>query len=558
MIFLTRWCITCAIFLPVVTPVIAQPRIFFSDLESGPKSGGEKNSGAFVTLYGKRFGATRGQSSITVGGGPVAAYPLWTDTKIVLQLGAAAATGDIVVTTLSGRSNTTPFAVRPGQIYFVSTTGNDRDNGSFASPWRTVLKARDTMLPGDITYAMDGVGQVTDDGQSWAAAFTLRPDRCGGESPRALIAYPGATVTIGSLTGPPHAIRGVDPSASGGACSGSWVFAGLILRGQTSINLWGPSKNWRVVGNDMSCPEGDGPTACAATALASDIKFLGNRVHNVGRAGASALYQGVYFGTDSNNVELGWNTISEVRGCRGVQVYSHPLGSVAPDSGRNQFGFSIHDNLIHDTQCDGIVLYTVDPSKGKVEIYNNIIYNAGTGNTPERTGNWSCIMIVGTTNYGDPGGGTVELFNNTVYNCGINPNPPYGRSVTAIGYAGSNPKLYVRLLDNIVYQPPGVPYLTVLGLASGVRGSHNLFFGNGAVPSNSTLTSSLNTDPQFVNLGQYDFHLTVNSPARHFGIETSATADYDGLRRGGDAGFDLGALQFTDRHSENMRPPRGR
>ena len=70
-----------------------QPQIFFSDLESGPNTGGQNGNGAFVTIWGKGFGATQNTSTITVGGGTVAAYPIWSDGKITFQLGAGAATG---------------------------------------------------------------------------------------------------------------------------------------------------------------------------------------------------------------------------------------------------------------------------------------------------------------------------------------------------------------------------------------------------------------------------------------------------------------------------------
>ena len=73
------------------------PRIFFSDLESGPNIGGQKNHGVWVTIWGKGFGAERGASTVTIGGGAAAEYPIWTDTKITFQLGPAAKTGDIVV-----------------------------------------------------------------------------------------------------------------------------------------------------------------------------------------------------------------------------------------------------------------------------------------------------------------------------------------------------------------------------------------------------------------------------------------------------------------------------
>jgi hypothetical protein len=533
----------CALLL-AVPALSAQPRLFYSDLESGPNSGGENNGGAFVTIYGGSFGATRGRSFVTIGSGRASAYSIWTDTRITFQLGNAAATGSIVVNTPAGASAGIPFRVRTGNLYFVASNGSDGSSGRFGSPWRTLLKARDSMAPGDITYAMDGVRQVADDGQGWSAAFTLRADRCGGPLPRALIAYPGATVTIGDPGGPNNAIRGVDSSAAGGACAGSWVFAGLTIRGPAAFNLWGPSTGWRIVGNDISCPTGNGASGCIATARSSHLRLLGNRIHDAGKSGASALYQGVYIGTDSNNVELGWNTIAGVRGCRGVQVYSHPLGSFAPDSGGNLYGLSLHDNVIHDTQCDGIVLYTVDPSRGKVEVYNNVIYNAGLGNTPERTGNWSCINVVGGTNYGPAGGGTVDVFNNTLYNCGANASPPYAGSVNAIEYGGRNPALAIRLRNNIIYQR-GVAYVTNFGSRGAIQGSNNLFFGAGPAPSGTSLAQSLNADPQFVNAAEADFHLLTGSPARRAGVDTGLNADLEGTPRRKDSGFDLGAFQYS-------------
>src|SRR6266700_3984380 len=75
----------------------APPRIFYSDLESGPITGGQNNKGAWVTIWGKSFGATQGTSTVTVGGGSADNYPLWSDTKIAFQLGANAKTGNIVV-----------------------------------------------------------------------------------------------------------------------------------------------------------------------------------------------------------------------------------------------------------------------------------------------------------------------------------------------------------------------------------------------------------------------------------------------------------------------------
>src|SRR5580700_318276 len=408
----------------------ASPVVLFTDLASGPKSGGQNNAGAFVTIYGRNFGAARGSSTVTIGGGRAGAYPLWSDTKIAMQLGAAATTGNIVVTTPAGASNGAPFTVRSGNIYFVSNNGSDSHGGKYIAPWKTLMHARDTMRPGDITYVMNGVAQTTDDGSGWEASLLLSS---GGTAaaPMAFVVYPQATATIGSTTGPPSGVRTAPRS---GSYPNYWVFAGFTLRGHSAaMAMWG-STGWRIVANDMSCPTGTGSGACLDTVESSSLAIYGNNVHDTGAADASALYHGLYFGTDSNHLDIGWNTIANVHGCRGIQIHSTPQ-SGEPASGQNQYDIQIHDNTVHDTQCDGIIVDTIDPSKGPVSIYNNVVYNAGQGpNNPEKSGGWSCIYVPGSTERGAQGSGVVEIYNNTLYACGTFPDPPYGSANAGIVY----------------------------------------------------------------------------------------------------------------------------
>jgi len=106
----------------------AAPRLFLTDLQSGPSAGGEGNLGAFVTIWGEGFGAARGDSTVTVGGREVARYVTWGEDNavargldmIVVHLGPAVASGDIVVTAAGEASNPLPFTVRPGSLFFVS------------------------------------------------------------------------------------------------------------------------------------------------------------------------------------------------------------------------------------------------------------------------------------------------------------------------------------------------------------------------------------------------------------------------------------------------------
>ena len=551
--------VACAALLGVAAAAWgASPRVFFTDLTSGPKSGGQSNAGAFVTIYGRNFGATRGTSSVTIGGGPAASYHLWTDTKIAIQLGAKAVTGNIVVTTPAGASNGALFTVRAGNIYFVATNGSDSSSGKYSSPWRTLMHARDTMRPGDIAYAMNGVAQTADDGSGWQTSLLLRS---GGTAaaPMAFVVYPQATATIGSNTGPPSGVRS---APQGESYPNYWVFAGFTLRGQTSaMALWG-SAGWRIIANDMSCPNGTEATACMGTVESSSMAFYGNNVHDTGVATASALYHGVYFGTDSNHLDIGWNTIANVHGCRGIQIHSTPQ-SGEPNSGQNQYDIAIHDNTIHDTQCDGIIVDTVDPSRGPVSIYNNVVYDAGEGPAnPENTGGWNCINIPGGTENGPNGSGTVEIFNNTLFACGTFANPPYPSDNNGIAENGDEPEgapaIYVHNRNNLIYSvatalyPAGVPYFVAWNPVTGelcantdicpwLYGTNNLLYGAGAPVADLTeIVGSVNRDPLVVSTSLPDLHLTSGSPAGQagasigditvFGIDNTGR-DHDGLPR---------------------------
>ncbi|HLH37703.1 MAG TPA: IPT/TIG domain-containing protein [Bryobacteraceae bacterium] len=499
-----------------------QPRIFFTDLESGPKTGGENNQGAFVTIHGSGFGDGDERARVTIGGGVAASYRIWTASKIVIQLGAAAATGDILVTTAAGTSNPAPFTVRGGNIYFVARNGKDSNRGTFTSPWRTILKAKNSIKAGDIAYVEDGVNQTSDDGEGWSSCLTIGGTGGAPGLPAALVAYPGATAIIGATGACPSAIR------TKGYGESHWVLAGFVLRGGGAGLAIAQGDDWRVIANDISCPDGDGASGCVETSQSSNWKFLGNRIHDAGKPNASALYHGVYFSTDSNHLDVGWNIIENVHGCRGLQIHSSPLqgGGASDPTGRNQFDLKIHDNIIHDTQCDGIVLATVDPSRGAIEIYNNLIYNAGKGpDNPEHSGSWSCICLPG---WGDASAkGAIDVHDNTLYNCGGFANPPYRNARAAVLNGGGNPNLAIRLRNNIIVSRGGVPYVIAYeasgrmcadrGDCKGVTGARNLFFGNGGAPAIPGLTQSISRDPLFIDPAKGDFHLRPNSPARDLG-----------------------------------------
>jgi len=519
------------------------PVIFFSDLTSGPSDHGESVggfSGAYVTLYGNFFGSSQGSSTVTLNDRSCLRVVSWGTPwqwyqKIVVQLGSACSSGNFAVTVHGLASNGLAFAINNGHIFFVSGKGNDGSSGSFTSPWKTIPPAVRTAgaRAGNIIYLENGASQMADDGQGWEAALTLRNEWCKGTAaePNALVAYPGASVAIGTTTGPDTGIRVTGSTGGGGACEGGWIFAGLEIRGgSTAVSLNGqsrtsPSRNWRLVGNDMTCPNGNGAGGCLETVNVSNLKAYGNNVHDTGVVGpptASSLYHGVYFSTDTNHVDFGWNTISNVHGCRGMQLHS--------TDGYDLYDYSIHDNVIHDTQCDGILLATTNPSEGPISVYNNVIYNAGKGpNNPERTGAWNCIYLGTYTKRGPEGSGTIEVYENTMYNCGSFRTPPYGDSNTGVQSSAGKDPVKIHLHDNIIYQAnTSAPYFDNDNpLPDGIYGTNNVLYGIGPPPRSTVVTGTIKVNPQFVTAGT-DFHLSsVISSATGVRNKTTPVATYD-------------------------------
>jgi len=544
----------------------APPRIFFSDLESGPNSGGQNGKGAWVTIWGRGFGASQSTSTVTVGGSLVDNYPLWSDGKITFQLGSAVATGNIVVNVAgAGATNGIPFTVRAGNIFFVATTGNDANVGSFTAPWQTVVKAKNTIAPGDIAYLENGVAQTTQDNFTAYLSMDNNGSSNSGTAtaPKALVAYPNATVTIGVAGGLHYGIR----TPNIGTDEDYWVISQLhIVGGTQAMDIGGTG--WRIIGNEMQCPGADDQVGCFEMSNGLQTRFYGNEVHNAGiNPTSSKFYHAVYFSTDSNHIDVGWNHIHDNFTCRALQFHSSPLCSpscgAGDTTGFNQFDLHVHDNLIHGDNCNGINFATVDPSKGTVEAYNNVIYNVGRMDPLQLGASFSCIYLANITNNGAAGGGTVNVFNNTLSDCAANNSANAQGSRGAFGVAGgASTTLILNLRNNVVYQNSGEIYID--GATAQITGDHNLWFGVGAAPTRTT--SNLNVDPLFVNRTGGDLHLTASSPAKDAGttVATSnpfvpnpgVTTDKDGVLRPQGSAFDMGAYElFAGSTAPKENPP---
>lgn len=541
------------------------PRIFFTDLTSGPNTGGENNKGTILTIYGKNFGATQGTSTVTVGGGAVAAYLQWGVSasgelgtqKISVAIGSAAVTGNVVVTTSSGTSNGVPFTVRSGNIFCVSTTGNDTNTGQFPSScWATIVQAKNTMAAGDITYVQNGVTATVQETNGGVVNVTTSGTSA---SPIALVAYPGASVTVGDGTverafyfGSSAAVR-------------NWVFAGFShLQGGGEAFDMNNAAGLRIVGNDISCPGASGASGCvlgdgSSSNPVNNIKLLGNYVHDIAHACGTncKLYHAVYPGVSGFSWEIAWNTIipdpgnTGIAGCHGIHAYNG--GSSMPD----EYDVHIHDNIVHDVICTGILVVGANPDgantmggQGSYEIYNNVVYRAGKGPDPSgQLSVYACLEAGANVARTNP----LQVYNNSFYDCGAR----LGSDGGAVELHDAN--LPIRLRNNIFQVVGSEPYLSPASLSQGncpqLSGSNNDWFGAGVPPCGSLFASDVNGDPKYVDpVTTRNFHLQNGSPAIGAGATISTLLyDLDGVSRPQGPAYSIGAYEFAS-GNPSVRP----
>jgi hypothetical protein len=135
---------------------------------------------------------------------------------------------------------------------------------------------------------------------------------------------------------------------------------------------------------------------------------------------------------------------------------------------------------------------------------------------------------------GAAGTAAVQIQDSTFYDCGRRANGDSG----AISASAA-----VTLVNNVIYALTGESYLAPNSLATRFKGSNNLFFGAGAVPSFST--ASLNADPKFAAAASDNFQLLAGSPAIDHGTNTNINRDIIRTFRPTGAAYDIGAYEYS-------------
>jgi hypothetical protein len=540
--------------------VAASPVLNFSDLVSGPSSGNGDTSlgqvagqdGVIVTLWGTNLGASQGSSKVFINGAEARVYswgnataPADLYTRHKLQMvccqvshSAASGAGTIYVVVNGVQSNTLPFTVRAGKIYFVKTSGNDTTgDGSWSKPWQTIPNAVHNISSGDTIYVCDGVAQTVEDTDN--AAVNLNTEGTA-TMPNAVVTYPGAHVVVGTAT----VNLGFRNWWDGhNTTTDYWVISKFDTTAMT-IPIDG-GNGFRIIGNRVTAPNGNQPEG-AIEGGGNNLFVLGNEVTNTGFYGCTKLYHPIYISsarassgprlpTESNR-EIAWNYLHDNFSYDGINIYSEDSSTAF------MTGHKVHDNYIINQTGRGMLIgYYMT---GENWIYNNVIDHGGLGPDPT-DGSGDRATAAGV--HIDAGqdskpATTIHFWNNTIYGCGWS-GASYGTDGAVLL---ENLSWYTLDFKNNIIVSTGEPFVSNASEIPANAAFNNLWFGAGAAPSWDT--AAINADPKFVNASGGDFHLQSGSPAIDKGLSSvlpTVSVDFDNIPRPQGAGIDLGAFEFV-------------
>lgn len=415
--------------------------------------------------------------------------------------------------------------------YYVATNGNDFNDGSPDSPFRTIQKAVGVVRAGDTVIIRPGRHNT----------FFLTNVNGATSAPITFLGQPGAIIdmeTGGANLGKHIDINGGSYITIEGlelidsnlvrptSCAGS----GAGLRGGIKFN--------RTPGSQ---PAHDRPYPHHVTLRNLNIHGL-RQTAILGSADFSQLLYNHIHNNGFRNT--GWDVKPEAYG-----TYL---------KGR---GWLIRGNRIHDNIGNGIRTGN-DPSSSTTEllvdstIENNIVYdNGGTFLHPHGrygSADFECRPSTG----GDGivvwhGSGNI-IRNNIVYN-----NIGYGIRVNENTTLGSTPNV---VYNNTVYKNGYRGIYCYAGERTIVKNNISYLSGHENIFSGCTnqLSNNLTTDPGFVNAAGRDFHVNPGSPAIDAGMTLAeVTNDFAYGVRPWPAGgaYDIGAYEFGSPPGSGPSPP---
>ena len=537
----------------------ADPVIYYTDLISGHNGGagtldtdGKDGNGDFVTLFGKNFGSTPG--TVTVGGGTaINVTGLWTDNKVIIQLGHNAITGNIVLTTSGGiPSNAIPFVVRTGRIYFVDPNVAVTGTGTYLSPFKSPKSFVDLpMKAADTLYFRAGTYTGAYGPNTWAnfAWDGYTPDGTDGNH-IAFVGYPGERPKLEAWVTGRHSNIGFNYRHFYHVWSNFWMRGYNGCVGHTGrYNRFVDCKFEGGTDDYFHCQLQSGYYDNYGYLKILGCDFTGATSHQ-------KQDHSIYIDYGSDFVEVGWCNFYNNDYAVGPVIQIHTDTAI-----RDNFKFegnSIHDCLFDDRYS---IIDTGDPTdtgwQWQRPFAQNItmpgsytyFYNNTMIGTYDPAGN---PYAVGTNTGLFINSGSIDFYNNVFFNIGESHGTDTGLvdgnsldwtndllainegNVTTYGVTYITHPERVNIKNNIFYNtdtsfsnhitidPNTVAYSTI-------SITNNCFYGNGSTPPAISL-NSIGGDPLFIstNTASFDFHLKPGSICIGTGVSVPASVVLDG------------------------------
>lgn len=423
--------------------------------------------------------------------------------------------------------------------YYVATTGNNNDDGSKEKPFATIDKAASLAQAGDSVIIKSGTyfqgARIIFSNSGTIAA----PIVFYSEVKHAGIIDGKSTVpTIASRHGLLH-VTGSNIVFDGLRIQNSGFFGILITGTLSNVTV----KNCYIYNT--------GASGIAAVSGASNINVLYNTVQRACQApGGSSLNTSECITMASvNGFEVAYNTVFD----RKSDLNNGGEGIDAKNACSNG---KIHNNVVYDLIRVGIYVDAYQKDLNNVEVYANKVYNCVRGGitvASEEGGIAKGVKVynnlvynidrVGIRVAGYQNNGPlqdIDIYQNTVYNCGWKGTwENSGLLIEASNLANSG----IRIRNNII---SGCPMQIKSNTSQNfpITVDNNLFFGsNGSFSALTTITNTINLDPQFVDVANLDFRLKQNSPAINKATGTPiAHTDFYSFSR--DEYPDLGAFEY--------------
>lgn len=424
--------------------------------------------------------------------------------------------------------------------YYVSTSGNDANNGALSTPFRTISHGASVAQAGDTVYVRAGVYndlvRISSKGTS-AAHVGIR-------------AYPGEAPVI----------DGTGTAASTDLVvfsSAQYVdFTGFEVRNSTHIGICVyPGSFLTISGNNVHGSVRNGIWAgYSAFGTTSDLTISGNTVWNNVLENQNRTMSGGWaqaIGTqNANRVTISGNKIYDNYG-EGIAYVLSDGGTIKNNTVYDNYSVEIYLDNAQTTTVDSNLAYTTGNSA-----YYRSGYPAsgiGTANESYSTSNpLNGLTIVNNivlnSKYGfyysneANGGGlqNVTVANNTFYKGAVDL-----LWIASAAHANS-------VVENNVFYQVGNVMTNVAG--SGVTYRSNDWYGGTAGTASGS--GDILADPRLANPGGLtaaDYKLVLGSPAVAAGLTLSnVTLDYFGAPRA--AAYDLGAHQLGSSTLDTTAP----